>query len=381
MDCATANRGQLMQVSNVINTSGFTTIGTATCTLTAGSRTVQVSNPSLLGSTIQKNYRIYGTGITYSTIVDVLNVTASPIAAAGTFQMNLPATTSTTTTLTFYTAALNHPRDWIWTTLQEPSNYFTNQLLAPDVSNMQFFVAAGLGSVTASPERLGGFSFYSNPNNTWVNGSGQTCCGDGYVYGLYGQYWTRIPYTDLFTANPFGNVEYYLGPNAGTWTGTPANSFVYVNNGSTTKPQTSGWVHQDVVQSGDQQLFTLMYPVGPFGSFYGGGDMYFTQRTQDGTYVAISMLSAGRIVHISTAPSLMGPWTSFSNAKMCAYDYMYPDTTVNYRYGSVFHRELTWPGQGQDDVVIHYTRFCGASGGSTNDPTVYWPVFWIVSGL
>lgn len=353
-----------------------------TCTTVAGSLTVQVSNPTWGSQShygadpggIIKYQQISGTGIPTQAYVAAINQSASTI------QLDRPAIASGTTTCYFTIYALNTPDQWSWSEIPSP-------------------FPEGL-------QRGGGSGwFYSDPATTWTS-NGTTYCGDGYYYSFAGTfdayfpqmqqqfgyfYAYRVKYADLFNGgNPFLNGEWYLGPYAGNWTGTAAKSYVTFNSdGTTSAPETSGWVKQSIVQN-DQNLLGVRPAV-----ITGNPDGVSIVQKSDGTYVGV-VKNGFRHTCIASAPSLLGPWTSWNDllpdfnhglnpAPVICYDpanYLNSDGPSNtekvWSYGGFFRPEVTWNGQGVDDFCISDVATCKMN---LYDPRKYWTRLWAVSGL
>lgn len=366
MYSTSAQRSLFSRVDNIIASSNPASVINS-CVTTSGSRKVTVTG---FGSAIFQHTRVSGTGIPYGACVDT-------IPTGNTFYMNLPATATATGSLSFYTNNLNTNTDtWVYTEIDHPW-------------------AEGLQRVNANQA-----GFYSNPNVKWTV-SGVNVCGDGYIYTIGSA--IRFPYQDLFTNNPFGNAERWLGSTAPTWNGSPAPSYV-VDDGSGIIPpaNTSGWVRQDVIQN-DEHLLGLVQQ-----NAQGVIITALAQRS-DGTYLGIgigqvvyyyiinnkqySKAFTERGIRLYTSSSLTGPWnTSYETFAFNNITYYNSDlhgmfgTTSMWMYAPFFHPEVTWPGQGQDDIAISYTNFSdnpaatGQSAGWTN-PQKYWTNMWIVSGL
>jgi hypothetical protein len=356
---------------------------TYNCTTVAGSRTVTVNSATApwgsqatYGSDpggIIKYHGVSGAGIpTQAYVGSVSGSTTAPF----TFQIDRPATISATNTLTFSIYAANTPDQWVWTEL--PNH--------PWVEGLQ--------------RNGGGFTFYSDPTVSWTL-NGQTVCGDGYIYtyqGTFDSYYPamqqqtgsyyayRVKYADLFTGEPFGTGEWYLGTYAGNWTGSAAKSYVVVNaDGTTTTPETSGWVAQNIVQN-DRHLLSLKQPL----IKYNGDGGSITQRS-DGTYLAVSRTTY-RHFWATTTTNLsgwgnFGTWSYFGPVPYAfgydASNYMNSDGAQNankyWAYGAFLRSEVTWQGQGVDDFCVSHATH--DLGGNLYDPMKYWTKLWVVSGL
>jgi len=359
---------------------------TYSCTTVAGSRTVIVNSSIAPWGTpsttygadpygIIKHQVVSGTGIPPQAYVGAVGGNTT---APFTFQLDRAATVSATNNLTFSIYSVNTPDKWVWTEVNSPA-------------------AEGLQRANGG----GGFQIYSDPNVSWTTADGTTVCGDGYIYTYQGTfdayffamstqfgawYCSRIKYTDLFTGEPFGNEEQYLGPYAGNWTGTPAKSYVTLySDGTTSDPETSGWLRQNIVQN-DQQLLALKQPVINHNS--DGGSI--TQRS-DGTYLAVTR-TTDRQTWATTATNLtewgnFGTWSYFGNIPYAfgydASNFMNSDGTSKangyWGYGAFLRPEITWPGQGVDDYCVSHVK--QDHPGNLYDPRKYWTKLWVVSGL